>query len=187
MSDETYQRSASPTRTLAQCVVVLALLVCGLLLFLSLKIQPHSDKSLALQFAERRIEMERLRLILASEPSIRTVQRHAEFKNTLLVTDSAGRTNSASKLGDLGHELHRLFNVIGCDYASQDSSEVIIAFPRNGIEDLYPGGVMVYAFCSNEPAFLVDSIDIYRRKARGKYGYYQPLEESWYIKYEEAH
>ena len=168
-------------------IVVLLLLGCGLALVVSLKVRPRSDESLAHKFVEKRAEMDRLRSIIATNLAISTIQRHAESKDVLLATDKNGRTVAVSELGDAGKELRTLFNLIGCDYACQNASEFIIALPRNGIEDLYPGGVKVYAFRSNGPAVLVDSIDSFRQQHRGQYGYYQELSNSWYIKYEEAH
>ena len=168
-------------------VAGLSLVCCGLVVAIALKIRPVSDESLAALFTEERTSLDRLVSVLAGNPAISCVQRHAESNDVLLATDNAGRWTPASATVPAAGEVQRLFDQLGCDYASRGASEITVAFRRNGIEDLHPGGCKVLAFCSAQPEFVVSSIDDFRRHNRGRYGCYRHLEGSWYIKYEQAH
>lgn len=168
-----------PAALLAACLAVVVLLW-----FL---VTPASDDTLALRFKKQRTQMERLVSLMRSNRSYSFVQRHSQTPHVVLITDEAGRSRPASEVGPAAVELRKLFKAVGCDYISRHGSEVTIAPPRKGIEDIYPGGYKVFAFCPTQPAFVVKSIDEARRRYPGTYGFYRHLEGPWYIKYEQAH
>lgn len=167
--------------------VLLVLAVGVMLVSIALAIRPISDEALSAQFEKHRNEWERLMSVFQHYPEIAMVQRHAESGRLLTGTDKAGSTVSMSDMGSSVGELLQLFELLRCDYISRSDSEITVALRRNGIEDLYPGGYKVIAICSNQPAFIVSSIDDFRRENRGKYRFYKHLDGPWYIKYEQAH
>jgi hypothetical protein len=171
---------------LLTAIIILAL--CGFIgVAVALKLAPMSDGRLASRFAKQSNEIERLVSIVREAPTISIVQRHSESNSLLLVVDNAGRVIPASVLGQPSLELHRLFGVVDCDYVSRNASEFTLAFRRNGIEDLYPGGIKVIAFRSTPPTSIVSSIDDFRRNNRGNYDFYQHLGGCWYVKYEQVY
>ena len=169
-------------------VGVLLFLLCGFVVMtIALRLRPSSDEALAVRFARQSNDIQRLVSIVQGPSEIAIVQRHAKSNGVVLVLNRAGQIIPGSVLGQAASELPRLFGAVDCDYVSQNPPDVTVAFRRNGIEDLYPGGIKVIAFCSVPPTSVVSSIDDFRRKNRGRYGIYQHLAGPWYIKYEEAH
>ena len=167
---------------------ILLFLLCGFVgLTIVRRVRPASDGGLASRFVKQSNEIERLVSVVRNAPQISIVQRHANSNGILLAQNQSGQTIPLSALSNASLELPRLFDIVDCDYVSRNPSEFTIAFRRNGIEDLYPGGIKVIAFCSIAPTSIVSSIDDFRRKNRGRYGVYQSLGGSWFIKYEEAH
>jgi hypothetical protein len=152
----------------------------------ALYITPRSDEWYERQFGKRRHEMEMLVAILQTN-QIAAVLRRSDNRSVLIKVSGDVGFAEASKSSPHGETLSRLFDAIGCDYASRDDNETIILLPRHGWADLYPGGYKAYAFRESPPLVLVKSIDEHRRRNRGQYGFYRQIEGGWFLKYEEAH
>lgn len=170
----------------ATILMVLLVLAVGVMILVTVStIRPISDEAMAARFAKQRPQWEHLISILQTNHGINFFQRHSENRKLLIGTDKAGRTKPMSEIGSSAEWL-QLFDLLNLDYVSRCDLEVTAAFRRNGIEDIYPGGYKVIALCSNQPQFIVNSIDDFRRRNRGTYRYYQHLAGPWYIKYEQA-
>ena len=148
-------------------------------------VTPRSDRWFAEHFQKHRHEMEKLVTLLQTSQLI-SVQRLSDSKEVLLQRNGEVVTEVTS-LSPNGSILLGLFDSIGCDYVSQVEGETTILLPRHGWEDLYPGGYKVFVFRQSAPQRLVESLDEHRRRNRGQYRFYRPLEGGWFLKYEEAH
>lgn len=164
----------------------IALLLLALLLGAIFVTSPRSDEFFAKRFQIHKGKLEELVTLLKTN-QINFVQRHSEDRDVLLETRGNAPSAEVSSHSTYGANLRRLFDTIGCEYASWAADEITVCLPRNGIEDLYPGGHKAFVFRATQPATLVESLDEHRRNNRGQYDFYRSLEGGWYIKYKEAH
>lgn len=164
----------------------IALLLLTLLLGAMFVVSPPSDEIFAKRFHAQKGKLRELATVIEAN-QITFVQRHSEDRSVLWETRGNAPSAEMSSKSTYGTNLRRLFDTIGCEYASWAEDEITVCLPRNGIEDLYPSGYKAFVFRATQPATLVESLDEHRRKNRGQYDFYRSLESGWYIKYKEAH
>jgi hypothetical protein len=107
-------------------VVFLAVIALSVILASS-----RSDQWYVQQFQKHRHELEELATLLQTN-QIKSVMRRSDHQGLLLRTSAGGGLEAVSKSAPYGGTLRRLFDVIGCDYASRAEIETTILLPRLG-------------------------------------------------------
>lgn len=167
--------------------IFLVLLVLGLIGILFLFIYPVGDDSVQRQFEKHRNELERLAYLVSADPNVFFFRRNERTNSILFVADKKIREIPTSTIHSSSAEILRLFESVNCESVARGDGEIEIRFPGKCFEHFYPGGYKLIALSSNRPAIIVPSIDSYRRRNPGKYGFYKHLDGDWYIKYMRAH